>query len=302
MPTRPDFHRHHEPEPEHDVERLLAGFETEAQAERYRRVRVGILRKGGEADRGLADRLERCGGPDGWCLSPACPSCARSYRRWLVGEALRLLEPRDGLLFVTVLMPERRARSGRLDEVDARAAMSALKRQIERGLPGAVAIGGLDVGMEVDRRGGRSDRWQPHAHMVVCGCTAEEARRALGRHYPRTAAVARPTVIKPIGRDEDRARLLSYCRKGLHHRYVSDVDGEGKPTRRRYPLRDGEWREVLRFVDGLAFGELTLLRGVRRHGAELRFTSKPVAEKTTPSARRRAPGGERSGEAARGGR
>src|SRR4051794_32659003 len=73
MPTLSDFCRSYAPEPEHDVRLLLPGFETEEQAEQWRLKRVELLREGGKASRLVADKLDACGGEDGYCLSPACP-------------------------------------------------------------------------------------------------------------------------------------------------------------------------------------------------------------------------------------
>src|SRR5512133_2662101 len=98
MPSRPDFFCRHQPRSRYDIERLMAGFETSAQAERYRQHRIVILRNGNQADQRLAAALKACGGDEGWCLSRACPVCARLFRRWLIGEALRLLSARQDLL------------------------------------------------------------------------------------------------------------------------------------------------------------------------------------------------------------
>jgi hypothetical protein len=153
MPTRPDFFCSFTPSPEHDVLQLLSGFETPEQAAAYRRRRIEVLRGGGRTDRRLAEKLEACGGPDGPCLSPADPVCARDHRRWIVGEALRLLESRDDLLAASLIPPRWRVPSPGLATFDAKAPLAGLKRQLERaGLPDLVLVGGLDLSLEVDRR------------------------------------------------------------------------------------------------------------------------------------------------------
>jgi hypothetical protein len=269
MPTRPDFFCRFSPSPRHDVQRLASGFETREQAEAYRRGRVGVLREGSRADQRLADKLEACGGPDGRCLSPADPVCARDHRRWVVGETLRLLEGRDDLLAATLVMPRQRVPGGELATLEPRAALAALKRQLERaGLPGLVLVGGLDLSLEVDRRTHGPDAWQPHVHAVTSGCTRQELRGALERHYAATAEVGQPLHVDEV---EDRAEQVSYCFKSLHRRRVSGFDAEGQPSTARYRLRDDELREVLRFLDRHGFAELLILKGVRRYGSELRL-------------------------------
>jgi hypothetical protein len=269
MPTRPDFFCDFSPHAEYDIQQLLRTFETRQQAEAYRRRRIEVLREDGRADQCLADKLEACGGPEGRCLSLADPVCARDHRRWIIGETLRLLADRDDLLAVTLIPPQWRVPSPGLAGLEAKAPLAALKRQLERAdLPGLMLVGGLDLSLEIDRREGRPDAWQPHVHAIVTGCTREELRRALERHYAATTEVAKPLRIDTV---RDRAEQVSYCWKGLHRRRVSGFGAEGRPSTARYPLRDDELREVLRFLDRHAFAELLVMKGVRRYGSRLRL-------------------------------
>jgi hypothetical protein len=128
MPTKSDFFCHFEPRAKDDIERLMPMFETAEQTERYRQYRMTILRRGGRADIELAEKLDACGGEDGWCRSRACPVCARFFRRWIIGEGLRLLRHRTDLLVTTLVMPERQARSGRLHTMNAKAVRAALTK------------------------------------------------------------------------------------------------------------------------------------------------------------------------------
>ncbi|MFL5334022.1 MAG: DUF927 domain-containing protein [Geminicoccaceae bacterium] len=278
MPTGPDFYHHYAPRPEHDVRLLLPGFETGERAEAWRLKRIELLRKGGKASRRLADKLAACT-TGAWCLSPACPPCARAYRTWLGGEVLRLLAPLPDkrLRFTTLVMTTRRVAKGRLHELDTAAAVATLKRQLERApLPDLVLVGGLDLDLEVDRLGDSDDEWQPHAHLITSGGSDDGLKAALKPHYPATEPVSRPLRVDRVG---DRARQLTYCCKNFFQRRVRGVTG-------KRPLSDGEWREALRFLDRHGFGELTILKGVRRHGGELRSVTRAVADKTGEKANR----------------
>jgi hypothetical protein len=192
-----------------------------------------------------------------------------AHRRWVSGETLRLLAYWHDLLAVTLIPPRWRVPSPGLARLEAKAPLAALKRQLERaGLPGLVLVGGLDLSLEIDRRAHGPDAWQPHVHAVIAGCTSQELRRALEGLYPATVEVERPLRIDAV---RDRARQVSYCFKGLHRRRVRDFDAGGEPSTARYPLRDDESREVLRFLDRHGFAELLVLKGVRRYGSRLRF-------------------------------
>ena len=86
-------------------------------------------------------------------------------------------------------------------------------------------LGGLDLSLEIDRREGGPDAWQPHVHVVVAGCTSEELRRALEGPSPATAEVERPL---PVNRIADRARQVSSCFKGLHRRRGGGFERGGR--------------------------------------------------------------------------
>jgi hypothetical protein len=271
MPTHPDFFCHYKPRARYDIERIMPKFETVEQAERYRHSRIAILRKGGRADKGLAEKLEACGGEDGWCLSRACPVCARFFRRWIIGEALRILRPRTDLLAATLVMPERQARPGRLQGTDTKAALATMKRQLERaGIPNLVVVGGLDISLEIDRRLGRPNLWQPHVHFISSGCSRKDLRQALAHHYPATDRVPEPVHIDLV-RDSDRPKQISYCFKSLYRRRVSTFDKQRKPSTPEFQLRGEELREVCRFVDRYTYPELVIMKGIRRYGSELRL-------------------------------
>jgi hypothetical protein len=192
---------------------------------------------------------------------------------------MRVLAPvPDGeLTFTTLIMPARRVRKGCLHKLEAKAALTTLKRQIERAaLPSLVIMGGLDLSLEIDRRHGNHDAWQLHVHLIHYGCTRGELRKALRSYYPPTDEVSRPIQSKRVG---NRVEALSYCHKGVWQRYSNDFNDAGELTRRLYPLRDEEWREVLRYLDRYSFNELLVLKGVRRVGSELRIRNKLLSRK-----------------------
>jgi hypothetical protein len=207
MPTRDDFFYCWHPRANNGLQSAMPKFETEEQAARYQYYRITILRKGGRADRELADKLDACGGKDGWCLSRACPVCARIFRWWVISESLLLLSRRDDLLVTTLVMPERQALPGQLRKNDGKAGLKTVKRQLERAIlpPDFALIGGLDLSLEIDRRLGRPDIWQLHAHFISSGCTRKDLRKALGGYYPATDRVAQPLHIDRV-READRAK------------------------------------------------------------------------------------------------
>ena len=294
MPTLSDFCHSYAPEPEHDIRLLVTRTEVVTAAGKRRttarlrdrapsRAVAAEARRhpapGWQGEPTLADELDACGGEDGRCLSPACPPCARAYRIWLCGEGLKLLAPDSE-------RPAALRHAGHADAAHRQGQAARARRRSRhshaeaaaRASPPAPPGAGrrLDLGLEIDRLNGTPAAWQPHFHLITSGYGDDELRRPLKPHYPATELVPRPMRIDQV---KDRARQLTYCCKNFFRRYVRELDEDGEPTRNRYPLNDAEWREVLRFLDRHSFNELTILKGVRRHGGELRFTNDAVAEK-----------------------
>ncbi len=260
MPTGPDFFWQLWPPRKYDVRRQLPNFETLARAREYRHKHVAQLRKGDTDDRELARKLEACG-PGHRCLSRACMVCTRRWRLWLVGEMLRLFHGQE-LLFSTLVFPDLRLKKGGLDRLEVRSLLERVKRQLDRsGMPNLVAIGGFDLSLDVDRGSKLAMWWQPHLHMITSGCSKEELGAALRPHYAKTVVVPRPLRIDPV---RNPVQQMSYTAKSLYQRRITG-------TEEKYPLANDEQREVLRFVDQYGFGELVIMKGIRRFGSEFRL-------------------------------
>jgi hypothetical protein len=186
---------------------------------------------------------------------------------------LRLLHGRTDLHAVTLVLPQASVPRGQLAGLKVRPMLEKVKRQLERAaLPQLVVIGSLDLSLGSDRSGQLPTLWQPHLHMITAGCRRTALRTALGPHYHRTKRVPRPLHIDQV-QDSDRPVQFSYTCKAVYQRRVGYADDAGKPKTMKFVLRDEELREVLRFVDGHSFGELMIMKGVRRIGSRLRLLS-----------------------------
>jgi hypothetical protein len=100
---KPPFWRQTEPAQRYDIAVLRPAslprgerFETleDAQAESERSEQ--LLRPIGRARSEYTKTLLQCGDGDRFCDKPYCPICARTFRRWLTGELLRITGNNDG--------------------------------------------------------------------------------------------------------------------------------------------------------------------------------------------------------------
>jgi hypothetical protein len=186
-----------------------------------------------------------------------------------VGEMLRLWEGRKDLSFVTLIPGDLRVAKGELEGFEPKRFTERVKRQMQRaGLSEITVVGGVDVSWEEDGDGESEGVWQPHLHMIVAGCSGEEIKKVLDRHYPRTPEVREPVDTPEV---KDPVRQFSYCHKPFWQRRVSWTNPQGK--RRRNPsikaLKAEQQREAALFGARLRPSELVLLMGVRQRGKKL---------------------------------
>src|SRR4029079_140924 len=94
---KPPFWCRGEPHPKYDIARLRPEtspsgqrFETleDARAESERSEK--LLRSFSGGNRELAEFLQECREGHYQCNRPFCPICARAFRRWFIGELLRV--------------------------------------------------------------------------------------------------------------------------------------------------------------------------------------------------------------------
>ena len=90
--TAPWFFKAPRPKKKRDVAFQLKDFETHTQAKERRGKLVATLKHAKtKPERKLGRKLNRC--REGHrCGSASCPSCLRQFRRWFVGQAMKLFK------------------------------------------------------------------------------------------------------------------------------------------------------------------------------------------------------------------
>ena len=123
-----------------------------------------MLRQAPGAGRKLAADLKDCRENHQRCDQTYCPLCAREFRRWFIGELLRLSEAKPVSIFTVLLKNAGRDKINKLDQEDFRRMLR--QRLVRAGLKDAIVIGGFE---NVYRA--REKKWVLHANLIIISGT-----------------------------------------------------------------------------------------------------------------------------------
>jgi hypothetical protein len=259
-----------------DLSLVLPGFETVAEAEGRKQTLERGLRRAGNLE--LANQLAACAsGPlsDYHCLSGACPSCMRAWRRWFFAATSRVADAvreEEGHGCVVSLVPHHsQAQPTLLHTLDVKAVVDRICQGIDSLELDLPVIGGLDISYNEDARKVQLSNFQVHANFAVFGLENDAAaRRDLGRalasviRLERTAS--RPILVQPL---RDRPRQLSYMLKSTFVRRLSIVDQQGRANTLRFPMKMAQTVEVATLLDTHTVLDRLLLHGVDLKGSRM---------------------------------
>jgi hypothetical protein len=168
---RTPFWRRRKPSREHDIAKLRPRdlkrgdrFETTEDAEIESERSELVLKSGHRSGWKLALTLRDCREHVGQCGKPYCSPCSRAFRRWFIGELLRLVQSAPGPVYILTVLLEKAERD-EIDALDPDDYRSILRQRLVRaGLGSAVVIGGFE---NVYRA--RQKKWVLHINLVVIG-------------------------------------------------------------------------------------------------------------------------------------
>lgn len=185
------------------------------------------------AGEGRGTQRPRCGRSGGSATCAICRREAQLVALTAIAPKLAAVSPQSYL--VTVVPGSWRRPIDQLGAWSVRKAKAQVYRALE-GLGGrAVAIGALDVSLEVSLDGGAF--WVPHAHLIVAGASAKRIRSAFAELALNDVARA-PLHVEPI-RDMNGALAYALKPPGLRRvAYRTDIG----VRHRRVPLRAQERR------------------------------------------------------------
>jgi hypothetical protein len=231
-------------------------FETLHDAKRESARSQSVLdnhRDGGD----LGAYLEDCRDDHYECERTYCPICAREFRRYFIGELLRLSQSFENGIKVVVVLLETAPR-GELTTLDIAAHRHALRKRLDRaGLEGFPFIGGFEVIYRA-----KDKIWVLHANLVVFGAP----NSALEKLEAGTKAqdAFRPIERAPL---EDPAEQLSYILKfTTYHRPLRRAGSQKSPAK---PLNPVDHCKLVSWMAQYSFSDFLFLYNARRHGSTI---------------------------------
>jgi hypothetical protein len=270
---KPPFWRRVEPNPKYDIAVLRPAklpkgqrFETLADAREESERSETLLRSFPGGSREVAEFLQECRAGYYECNKPFCPICARQFRRWFVGELLRVTEGRDDVHIYTILLKE--AAKDKIDALDLTPFHASLRKRLKRsGMGNVPVIGGFEIVYKAARQ-----VWVLHINLVMIGGD-KSGRRKFKEKFQRDD-VDRPLVRAAL---KDQAEQLSYVLKFTTYHRPQEQQG---PTRSpAKPLNAREHAALLKWMWQYEFEDFLLLINARRQGGNGIVLSSPGAAK-----------------------
>ncbi len=256
---RAPFWRRLEPLPRHDITKLRPHnlekgkrFETVRDAHIESERNELLLNQAQGAGRRRAKGLKNCRERHQQCDQPFCPLCARVFRRWFIGELLRLTTPttESATAFTLLLKKAPHDRIGKLDPKDYR---GILRQRLRRaGLHDAVVIGGFE---NVYRA--RQKEWLLHINLLIIG-----GRKAAIDRFQESfddSDIDRPIMKVAVN---NPAEQLFYVLKFTTYHRPYEQHGTSKGEAR--PLNAPEHLALVQWMSKRAFKDFIFLFNARQ--------------------------------------
>jgi hypothetical protein len=266
------FWRRGKPKPKHDIALLRPAdepksqrFETLADA-REESERSEKLLRSFAGNSVLAEYLQECRAGDYECNNTFCPICGRVFRRWFIGELLRITSGRDHVHLYTVLLKE--AAKDKIDELDPAPFRASLRKRLQRaGLGNIPVIGGFEIVYRARRQ-----IWVLHANLVMIG-GGKRTRKKFKATFQGND-LERPVVRAKL---KNPSKQLSYVLKFTTYHRPHEQRGSAKPEAR--PLNPSEHAALLKWMSKFEFKHFLLLINAKRQGGTKIILSQPSAPK-----------------------
>jgi hypothetical protein len=270
---KPLFWRRGKPNPKYDIAVLRPAnlpkgqrFETVADAREESERSEKLLLSFSGGNKVIGEYLQEC--RDGYyeCNKPFCPICARQFRRWFIGELLRVTNGRDQVHIYTVLLKE--ATTHKINELDPAPFRAFIRKRLERSNLGNVpVIAGFEIVYKAKRR-----TWVLHANLVVIG--GKETARAKFEQAFQADGFERAHVKAAL---KDRPEQLSYVLKfTTYHRPYEQQGSARAPAK---PLNPRDHAALLKWMSQFEFQDFLLLINATRQGGNKIVLSSPGAAK-----------------------
>jgi hypothetical protein len=206
--------------------------------------------------------LQECRDGDYHCEKSYCPRCARTFRRYVTGELLRLHSESKSKTWFLVVLLEAGPR-GSLRDLQIDRYRHSLRKRLDRaGLTHVPVVGGFEI---VYRS--RTKQWVLHVNLVMFG--GDEKAMAKFEDGFRDGGLFRPVERAAV---KDPAEQLSYVLKfTTYHRPHQQL---GSKKAKAVPLNPSEHLELVDWMARYEFSDHLFLFNARRRGASIELSSK----------------------------
>ena len=186
------------------------------------------------------------------CNNAFCPICARRFRRWFIGELLRITENETRRIRVLTVLLEPADRIA-ISDLDFRRHGHILRKRLKRaGLESAVVIGGVEVAYRA-----KDKKWILHINLVIIGGRKASIKK-LQESFARSD-IERPVVTVGL---KDRLVQLSYVLKFVTYHRPFTQSGPAKS--RALPLNGPDHRALVQWMRQYQFTDFVFLYNARR--------------------------------------
>jgi hypothetical protein len=266
---QPPFWRRQTPSREYDIELLRPAalvrgkrFETLADAQQESERSEQLLRSFTGGKKELAELLQECRAGDYECNRPFCPICARVFRRWFIGELLRITKGDEPVRIYTILLKE--APRDTINDLDPTIVPDRLRKQLQRaGLGTVPVIGGIEIVYKANKR-----VWVLHANLVMIG-GKKAARKKFAQGF-KGGDIERPITWARL---KKAPKQLSYILKfSTYHR---PYEQQGSAKSEAKPLNPKEHAALVKWMSQFEFEDFLLLINARRQGGTRLVLSLP---------------------------
>jgi hypothetical protein len=227
-------------------------FETVKDARRESERSGTLLRSSPHGSNALAETLRECQDGHYQCDQPFCPICARHFRRWLVGQLLKIAQGSVPVHIYTVLLRE--ADSNNIRDLDPEPYRHMLRKRLQRAGLDVPVIGGFEVVYKAEAK-----VWVLHINLVIIG-GGKEAHKVFRKSF-EASDMDRPIVSVRLS---DPAEQLSYVLKFTTYHRPYERQGAAKSPAK--PLNGRQHAALVKWMSQLEFKDFLLLINARRSG------------------------------------
>lgn len=178
----------------------------------------------GRAAQGILERLKSCR-KGNRCFSGVCPVCARRYRLRLLAQAEHVLGEDDPWVQLWWTPPSALVAKGLLVDFDLGRLIDQQKQALLESMPGAIAIGGIDVSLGT--RNSIAAIWRVSSCVLVSGSISQEALDRLTHTFRPGSTSCHSFSIEPV---LNPPHMLSYVFK--HRIFARSYDHNMSAERR----------------------------------------------------------------------